>query len=85
MKNAIIPPVSQVFYLIVYKIMLSSDMQSSLAGKDYEECWWLLEQRFGSRILCSSSKLNICFSGKPITKVGLEIQQVGKQYVELTG
>jgi len=76
MKNAIIPPVSQVFYLIGYKVMLSTDMRSSLAGKDYEECWRLLEQRFGSRILCSSSMLNVCFSGKPITKVGLELSKL---------
>ena len=82
MKNANIPPASQVFYLIGDKVMLSTDMST---GKDCEECWRLLEQRFGSRILCSSSKLNICFSGKPIIKVGLEIQQVGKQYGELTG
>ena len=41
-------------------------MQSSLAGKDYKELWKLLEQRYGSEILFSSSKFSICFSGKPI-------------------
>ena len=51
-------------------------MRSSLAGKDYEECWRLLEQRFDSSILCSSSKLNVCFSGKQITKLGPELRKL---------
>ena len=44
-------------------------MRSSLAGKDYEELWKLLEQRYGSEII-KGSKFSICFSGKPINKVG---------------
>ena len=34
MKNANIPPTSQVFYLIGDKVMLSTDIWSSLADKD---------------------------------------------------
>ena len=36
MKNVNISPASQVFYLIGDKVILSTDMQPSLGGKDYE-------------------------------------------------
>jgi hypothetical protein len=51
-------------------------MRTSLAGKGYDECWRLLEQRFGSEILCSSNKLSICLSGKPVNKVGPELSKL---------
>ena len=76
MNSARVDEEHQAYYLQNSKAIEVPDVKLALQSKSLSDCWELLERRYGSEILCSSSMVGIMLGGKSVPRVGPELSKL---------
>ena len=81
MNSARVDEEHQAYYLQNSKAIEVPDVKLALQSKSLSDCWELLERRYGSEILCSSSMVGIMLGGKSVPRVGPELSKLSPNFL----